>query len=261
MEQENGALVPKGRAIALAVVVSIAPIYWTGIGGVLIALCASVAAVIIASSALSKDSAEVRREMEGSAQLEGILDSSQLDAAEGQVRTEPVAYDRARRFGKMVVAIAIVVSALASGLVLASTGGRGVHFYLGGRTLFPSAAQDSDTARTTTTHRNTRRTTSSNEEEEEYYSEEWTYYPEEEGEEETWVPESTQQETSQPGNTSGNQGTSEPTAPTQPAQPTQPEVPSNAGTQDDAAPSNTAQPTADPATTTQDAPATTEQAN
>ena len=246
MEQENGALVPKGRAIALAVVVSIAPIYWTGIGGVLIALCASVAAVIIASSALSKDSAEVRREMEGSAQLEGILDSSQLDAAEGQVRTEPVAYDRARRFGKVVIAIAIVVSALASGLVLASTGGRGVHFYLGGRTLFPSAAQDSDTARTTTTHRNTRRTTSSNEEEE--------------GEEETWVPESTQQETSQPGNTSGNQGTSEPTAPTQPAQPTQPEESSNAGTQNDAASPSTAQPTADPATT-QDAPAITEQAN
>ncbi|MDO4797187.1 MAG: hypothetical protein Q4A01_04105 [Coriobacteriales bacterium] len=250
MERMQDARVPKGKAIAIAIVVSIVPIYWTGIGGVLIALCASVAAVIIASSALSKDSREVEREIEGSAQLEGVLDSSQLDAADG-VYHEPVVYDRARRYGKVVVAIGLAVSLISSALVLASTAGRGVHFYLGGHTLFPSAVEDSSTSHTT--HKNPSSKTSTSGEES--YSEEWTYYPVEDTQEDTWEGDGGQQETAQPTNTPTNQSTPEPSEPAQPAQPT--ETPTT--DQGDTASPTSTQTTEEPNAAAQNAPAAADQ--
>lgn len=236
MLNSSNARVPKGTAIVLAIIAAIVPIYWTGIGGALIAACVGVAAAIIASSAFSKGANESERSLEGSVQLEGVLDSSQLDAMDGgpkpQVRSIP------ERNGKLVIVIALVASLLTSGIVLATTGGRGIHFYLG---TSPFSATTP-----TKTNKVPQKTQTTNPTDEQYgwddtYTEEW-YYPDEtydEGEAEEVQPE--EQDTSQPA-TPDNTGTGEDSTPT------------NQEPQGNVETGDSAQPTTDQATP-QDAPA------
>jgi hypothetical protein len=184
--------VPKGGGIVAACLVSLAMAFFTGLGGALISMVVGIVTCVIVSSILSNGLSYEREDMLGSAQLEGVLDSSQLDG--------PNQYDEAqlpnrlRQCGRIVVAASFVAALASSGLVLAATGGSGFRVWLGGFSLFPTTTQQ-EQKKPTNTKETTNNTRQNTDESDDVYYEEWTHYPEEDYEEDYWDYEEPQQNT------------------------------------------------------------------
>ena len=117
--------------IIAAIVLALIPCYWIGIGGSLVAAAAGVVATLVACNVLGKSAEKALHAQEGSAQLVGVLDSSQLGGDYEVLDNTGEALARAERASKFVVAVALVATLVGAGGVQLATGGRGIHFYLG----------------------------------------------------------------------------------------------------------------------------------
>lgn len=185
--------VPKGGGILAACLVSLAMAFFTGLGGALISIVVGIVTCVIVSSMLSNGLSLEREDMLGSAQLEGVLDSSQLDG--------PSQYDdaqlptRLQQCGRIVVAASVIAALASSGIVLAATGGSGFRVWLGGFSLFPTTTQQEQKKPTNNTRDSTSSTRQYTDESDDVYYEEWTHYPEEDYEEDYTDYEEPQQNT------------------------------------------------------------------
>ena len=126
IKQETRAFMLAGCAGAL--VCSIALGFVVGIGGALVSAVAGIAATCIACAIRNRIAKNAQRSLQGHTQIQGILDSSQLDAGDqASVETIPFA-----RRGKLVAAAISLTFCLTAGAIVGvATRGTGINFYLG----------------------------------------------------------------------------------------------------------------------------------
>lgn len=126
-KQELRAFITTGLATAL--VASIPMVFAIGIGGALVSAVSGAIVSAIVGTVRKRIAQNARAALESHTQLEGVLDSSQLD----ETAVEPEDVVPFARHGKiMAVVISLVASIVTGGIVNAVTGGTGINFYLGG---------------------------------------------------------------------------------------------------------------------------------
>ena len=150
LKKETRTFVLVGCGVALVCAIPLG--FVIGIGGALVCAVVGIAATCIACALRNRVAKSAQQSLKGHTQIQGILDSSQLDA------DEPAAQEIlpfARR-GKLIAAVISLAFCLASGAVVGvATRGTGINFYLGNTPQSSTNKKASSSSSSATTSKNT----------------------------------------------------------------------------------------------------------